>query len=153
MSNKNRQQALQLVKQLCQQRGLKLTTKRSNILQLMLTEKKGLSTYDIVDSYLAQYHQKISPVSVYRMLGFLIVEKLVHKISSNSQYIVCSHITCSHSHQMPLFLICNNCNQVEEVDAANELPAALEKNIVSTGFQLQNKALELHGICQICKNI
>jgi len=68
MSNKNRQQALQLVKQLCQQRGLKLTTKRSNILQLMLTEKKGLSTYDIVDSYLAQYHQKISYPTLYRRL-------------------------------------------------------------------------------------
>lgn len=151
MSDKKRQQTLQKVKQFCQQRGLKLTAKRSNVLQLMLTEKKGLSAYDIVDRYLVQYQQKISPVSVYRMLDFLIATGLIHKLSSDSQYIACSHITCSHRHKMPLLLICNSCHQVEEVAVAKELSPALENNIVSTGFQLQDKQLELHGICQNCQ--
>jgi len=117
----------------------------------MLTEKKGLSAYDIVDRYLVQYQQKISPVSVYRMLDFLIATGLIHKLSSDSQYIACSHITCSHRHKMPLLLICNSCHQVEEVAVAKELSPALENNIVSTGFQLQDKQLELHGISQNCQ--
>lgn len=153
MTDKNIQQTLQLVKQASQQSGLKFTTKRSNVLQLMLVAKKALSAYDIVDSYSVQYQQKISAVSVYRMLDFLINAGLVHKLSSNSQYIVCSHITCSHAHEMPMLLICNSCHQVDEVEIGNELSPALKKRAISSGFQLQDKQLELHGVCQSCQNL
>lgn len=153
MSDKNRQQTLQVVKQWCQQSDLTLTTKRSNVLQLMLVAEKALSAYDIVDNYVAQYQQKISAVSVYRMLDFLIKAGLVHKLSSSSQYIVCSHITCTHTHKMPMLLICNDCHQVEEIEIGNGLPPTLKKSLASTGFQLQDKQLELHGICLACQNL
>jgi Fur family zinc uptake transcriptional regulator len=153
MSNKSIQQTLQLVKQLCQQRDFNLTTKRSNVLRLMLVAEKALSAYDIVDRYAVQYHQKISAVSVYRMLDFLIKAGLVHKLSSNSQYIVCSHIGCTHTHKMPMLLICDDCHGVEEVEIGNSLPPTLKKNMASTGFQLHDKQLELHGICLACQNL
>lgn len=152
MTDKNTQQTLQFVKQVSQQTGLKLTTKRSNVLQLILMAKKALSAYDIVDGYSIQYQQKISAVSVYRMLDFLINAGLVHRLSSNSQYIACSHITCSHAHETPMLLICNNCNQVDEVAIGNELLPALKKSAATSGFQLQDKQLELHGICKACQD-
>ncbi len=153
MTDKNTQQTLKFVKQVSQQSGLNFTTKRSNVLQLMLAAKKTLSAYDIVDGYSVQYQQKISAVSVYRMLDFLINAGFVHKLSSNSQYIVCSHITCSHAHETPMLLICNSCHQVDEVAIGNELLPVLKKSAVSSGFQLQDQQLELHGICKPCQNL
>ena len=153
MTDKNTQQTLQFAKQVSQQNGLKFTIKRSNVLQLMLVSKKALSAYDIVDDYFVQYQQKISAVSVYRMLDFLINAGLVHKLSSNSQYIVCSHITCSHAHETPMLLICNSCHQVGEVAIGNELLPALKKSAASSGFQLQDKQLEFHGTCKVCQSL
>ena len=153
MTDKTTQKTLQVAKQMSQQNGLKFTTKRSNVLQLMLEAKKALSAYDIVDDYSVQYQQKISAVSVYRMLDFLINAGLVHKLSSNSQYIVCSHITCSHAHETPMLLICNNCHQVDEVAIGNDLLPALKKSAAPSGFQLQNKQLEFHGICKACQEL
>jgi len=121
MTYKTTQQTLQFAKQVSQQNGLKFTTKRSNVLQLMLIAKEALSAYDIIDSYAAQYQQRISAVSVYRMLEFLINAGLVHKLSSNRQYIACLHITCSHAYQTPMLLICNRCHKVDEAAIGNKL--------------------------------
>jgi Fur family zinc uptake transcriptional regulator len=152
MLDKNIAETLRLIKKSCQQNDLNFTIKRSNVMQLMLVEEKSLSAYDIVDAYHIQFRQKISPVSVYRMLDFLIEAQLIHKLSSNGQYIACSHITGSHSHEIFMLLICNSCHQVEEVEIDNGLPPTLAKSMAHTGFQLKDKQLELQGICLACQN-
>ncbi len=153
MLDKNTQQILQLVQQRCQQKNLRLTSKRSNVLQLMLDENKPLSAYDIMASYQIYFQESISVVSIYRMLNFLIQAQLIHKLLSSNKYLVCSHITCSHVHEIPQFLICNTCHQVEEVGIGKSLVSELEANIVSTGFKLQRQQLELYGICSDCQHL
>jgi Fur family zinc uptake transcriptional regulator len=153
MSDKSTKQVLQFAQQHCQQQGLRLTVKRSNVLQVMLDEAKPLSAYDIMAAYQVHFNQSISVVSIYRMLEFLIQARLVHKLLSSNQYLVCSHITCSHAHKVPMFLICDNCNQVEEVGIKKSLVSELKANIVSTNFKLQDQQLELHGICSGCRNL
>lgn len=151
MSDKTTEEVLQFAQQHCQQQGLRLTVKRSNVLQVMLDEAKPLSAYDIMAAYQAHFNQSISVVSIYRMLEFLIQARLVHKLLSSKQYLVCSHIRCSHAHKVPMFLICDNCNQVEEVGIKKSLVSELKANIVSTDFKLQDQQLELHGICSDCR--
>lgn len=153
MENLSTQQTLRLIKQKCQQRNLNFTIKRSKVLQVMLLAKKAVSAYDIVDAYHAKYQQKISAISVYRMLDFLMEAQLIHKLLSSSQFIVCSHITCNHVHKMPMLLICNQCHQVEEVEIGDGLPPVLKKSILPTGFLSQDQQLELHGTCLICQKL
>lgn len=153
MSQKDAQEVLQVAQQQCQQQGLRFTTKRSNVLQLMLSESKPLSAYDIMADYKTLYNQTLSAVSVYRMLDFLIQAQFVHKLLSSSQYLVCSHITCLHAHEIPQLLICDTCHQVEEKGIGKLLVSELEVNIASTGFKLQHQQLELHGICISCQNL
>ncbi len=151
MSDNNSQQILQVAQQQCQQQGLRFTTKRSNVLWLMLLEEKPLSAYHIMDIYKARYHQNISAVSVYRMLDFLIEAQFVHKLQSGSQYIVCSHISCQHAHEIPKLLICDSCHQVEEINTGKSLASELEMTIAKTGFKLHTQQLELHGLCTRCQ--
>ncbi len=153
ITNKNTQEILQAAEKQCQKHDLRFTNKRSSVLQLMLLENKPLSAYDIMADYKTQYNQNISAVSVYRMLDFLIQAQLVHKLSSSSQYIVCSHITCHHTHETPQLLICDTCHQVEEIGIGTLLTSELEANIAATGFKLQRQQLELHGVCSSCQNL
>lgn len=151
--NKNTQKILQAAQKQCLKHDLRFTSKRSNVLQLMLHENKPLSAYDIMADYKTQYNQSISAVSVYRMLDFLIHAQLVHKLASSSQYIVCSHITCHHAHETPQLLICDTCHQVEEIGIGTLLTSELEANIAATGFKLQHQQLELHGVCSSCQKL
>jgi len=153
MSAKKIQQTLQLIKQQCQQQGLNFTVKRTNVMQILLEAGNALSAYDIADTYYANYKQKISAVSVYRMLDFLSEAQAVHKLLSSNKYIACSHSTCQHAHGVPLFLICDSCSHVEEMGVGESLPSQLKALILSTDFKIQDNQLELHGACSNCHEV
>lgn len=154
MLAKKIQQTLQVIKQQCQQQGLSFTTKRTNVMRVILEADKAMSAYGIADAYRAKYKQKISPVSIYRMLDFFLIEaQSVHKILSSNKYIACSHTTCQHAHEIPLFLICDACSQVKEIGIGESLPSQLKKLLVSENFKVQDKQLELHGACANCQKL
>ncbi len=135
----------------CQQAGFKLTTKRQNILLLMLDGDQPESAYELADRYKQTYQDNVSPMSVYRMLNVLIEAGLVHKLESNNHYILCSHITCRHEHQQAQFLICDRCHKAQEIGINPELSEQLKISVAETGFEMQHLQLELHGICQECR--
>jgi Fur family zinc uptake transcriptional regulator len=56
MSDKTTEQVLRFARQHCQQQGLRLTVKRSNVLQVMLDEAKPLSAYDIMAAYQVHFN-------------------------------------------------------------------------------------------------
>jgi len=153
MINKHIQHTLRVIKQQCQQQGLRFTTKRSEVMRVILEADTALSAYDIADAYYASYKKKISPVSVYRMLDFLIEAQSVHKLLTSNKYLACSHTTCEHAHETPLFLICDRCSQVEEIGIGGSLSSQLKNLMLSTNFKLQDKQLELHGACSDCQKI
>lgn len=135
----------------CTSTGNKLTSKRKKVLMVLLNSDLPLSAYDIVDRYREQFQESLPVMSVYRMLDFLIGEKLVHKLETASQYISCSHIACDHQHETPQFLICDHCGCVKEVGIKKTIIKELEHSIQNTGFSLAQKQLELHGICKGCQ--
>lgn len=134
----------------CAQVGAKLTSKRKNVLIVLLNSKTPLSAYDIADRYQAQFHESLPVMSVYRMLDFLIKEKLAHKLETSGQYISCTHISCDHQHEAPQFLICDHCGSVKEVEMKKPTVDEIERSVQGTGFTLTRRQLELHGICKHC---
>lgn len=135
----------------CALAGAKLTSKRKNVLIVLLASATPLSAYEIVERYKAQFQESLPVMSVYRMLDFLIHEKLVHKLETASQYMSCAHIACDHQHETPQFLICDRCGNVKEVGIKKRIMDELERSIQSTGFALAHKQLELHGVCKHCQ--
>ena len=138
--------------ELCASAGSKLTSKRKNVFIVLLASSTPLSAYEISDRYRTQFNESIPVMSIYRMLDFLIQEKLVHKLETASQYMACAHIICDHQHGTPQFLICDLCGNVNEIRIKKHIMADLEHNIQSTGFTLAHKQLELHGICSRCQD-
>lgn len=134
----------------CSDSGVKLTQKRQKILELMLASKTPLSPYEVVERYNAQGDSKMPANSAYRILDFLASENLAHKLSSANKYIACSHIACSHRHDIPQFLICRDCSQVKEIMVSRKLIKEVNANVEQAGYQMLGTAIELDCLCGEC---
>ena len=144
------QQALQQAEANCRASGARLTEKRRHILQLLLESDTPLSAYELATRYQEQFHETIPAMSVYRMLDFLVSETLAHKLNSANKYIACSHIACDHAHEVPQFLICDNCHQVKEIGISKSIIDALDKSVKQAGYVLTQPQIELHCLCAEC---
>jgi len=142
---------IQRAEQHCQSNGGRLTKKRRLILEVLLETDRPQSAYEIADLYHEKSGDSIPAMSVYRMLDFLMENRLVHKLTSTNKFLACSHISCDHAHQRPQFLICDSCHAVNEIGLDSTLISALEKSIDAKHFQLNSPQLELHGLCKGCQ--
>jgi Fur family zinc uptake transcriptional regulator len=142
---------IEKAKQQCSEQGVKLTAKREQVLTTIISAKEALSPYELAELYRDEFGQAIPAMSVYRILDFLAELSLVHKLNSANKYIACSHISCSHSHQMPQFLICENCHKVKEIGLKQQLIDELASSVQQTGFKLTTSQLELSGLCEDCQ--
>jgi len=133
--------------------GVRLTTKRKNVLALLMATGKPLSAYELADLYKVQLEQAIPPMSVYRMLDFLTENNLAHKLSSENKFIGCAHANCEHSHGIPQFLICERCNQVKEIAINKDVFNELENAVTDAGFTLIKPQLELKCLCDACSKL
>lgn len=142
---------LATAKATCAEQGVKLTSKRENVLTCIISSDEAISPYELAEIYKEQYGQTMPAMSVYRILDFLVELSLVHKLTSANKYIACSHISCSHSHQSPQFLICENCQSVKEIGINHSVLEQLKDSVEKTGFVLTTQQIELKGLCKNCQ--
>ncbi|GAA4958605.1 transcriptional repressor [Halioxenophilus aromaticivorans] len=134
----------------CRQRGTNLTEKRKRVLTGLLQSKKALSAYDLIDYLRVEFDEAPPPTSVYRILDFLSEENLVHKLKLANKYVACSHISCDHAHEVPQFLICDDCGSVAEIGVKKNVINTLQNSVEQAGYLLKSPQLELHCVCQDC---
>ena len=137
--------AVEEAERICAERGSRFTDLRRRILIMIWQGHKAVKAYDLLDQ-LAAEGGSAKPPTVYRALDFLLEEGPVHKIESLNAYIGCPHPGDDHVSQ---FLICDNCENVEEVSTP-----ALSKAVMSAAagesFNIKRQTVELHGICAAC---
>ncbi len=134
----------------CREHGARLTPKRKQVLSGLLQSSTALSAYELVDFCKDTYGQSIPPMSVYRILDFLQQQRLVHKLSLANKYVACAHISCKHEHAVPQFLICGQCQRVEEISIEPSTIDALKQSVNKAGFELASPQLEMDCLCQQC---
>lgn len=134
----------------CQTNGARLTDKRKRVLTGLLKSQKAQSAYDLIDYMRKEFDESLQPTTTYRILDFLASENLVHKLHLANKYVACSHISCGHAHEVPQFLICDECSNVKEIGIKKTLINTLKRNVEEAGYILQSPQLELHCLCQDC---
>ena len=134
----------------CKANGTKLTKKRKLVLTGLLESDKALSAYELADYCKQQLDTAMPAMSVYRILEFLKQAELVHELKLANKYVACSHINCDHRHEASQFLICTQCQKVEEINVSPSTLEDIEANAANAGFRLVTKHLELNGICNQC---
>lgn len=125
------------------ERGLRLTELRRQILTSIWASHRPAKAYGILES-LHQQGLTIKPAALYRILDVFLAQGLVHKLS-NSTYIGCSHPQrcgrCS-------FLLCTQCHEVEEYCA---LAGDVLNATMAQGFVPADVTIEVRGLCRWCQ--
>lgn len=134
----------------CKAHGTRLTDKRKQVLAALLKSKKALSAYQLIEIYQTEYGEKLPAMSIYRILEFLQNQHLVHKLNLANKYVACAHITCEHEHEVSQFLICSECQKVEEISIGKSTISEFQKNVEDAGFRLVSPQLEMNCVCKDC---
>ncbi|MFQ5934863.1 MAG: Fur family transcriptional regulator [Acidiferrobacterales bacterium] len=130
---------------MCKREGLRFTTLRRRVLELVWRRHVPVKAYDVLDK-LRHEGRNAAPPTVYRTLDFLIQAGLVHRIESLNAYVGCGGPGTPHVGQ---FLICRRCRAVAEIDApviANALNNAARR----AGFAAEGQTVEIKGLCSEC---
>jgi Fur family zinc uptake transcriptional regulator len=139
--------ALAHAEALCAERAERLTPIRRQVLQSLLSTHRPLGAYELIDR-LAEQGGRPAPITIYRALDFLLAQGLVHRIESRNAFVACIH---PHAGADPVvFLLCDRCGAVGEVDsaaAANALKSAARV----AGFTPKTPVIEIAGICANCR--
>jgi Fur family zinc uptake transcriptional regulator len=128
------------------ERGLRLTPLRREVLELVAAAGKPVKAYDLLDS-LRDRHGNAAPPTVYRALDFLLEHGFIHKLESINAYVSCHHP--AEAHQVP-FLICDVCSCAQEI-CDERVAALIEVQAKAAGFRPQAQTLEVHGVCKDCR--
>lgn len=130
----------------CESLVLKLTSLRKEVLYVLWCAKKPLKAYEILDGLL-KIKTNSTPPTVYRALDFFVANGIVHKIESIQCYTLC----CEPEKHLPseVLMVCSNCHQVVEIYDAL-MHALVARLAVDHNFKLNQDAIELKGLCQMC---
>ena len=139
--------AIDHAERVCKLRAQKFTPIRRRVLQALLSSHRPLGAYEVIDE-LAKSMPRPAPITVYRALGFLMENGLVHRIESRNAY-----LACAHDHDtavMVAFLICDRCGSVGEIPAA-VVAQSLHSAVRATGFAPKLSVVEITGTCAHCQ--
>lgn len=139
--------ALARVERRCAEKGLRLTPLRLSVMKALADGHTPLGAYDIVER-LAAAGEPAPPMSVYRVLDFLVAEGLAHRIESRSAYLACTHPHAADD--VVVFLICEACGDTREV-ASHAVGRDLAWAARAAGFEPRQRVLEVAGRCARCR--
>ncbi len=140
--------ALARAEEACRTRGERMTPVRRRVLETLYVTHRPLSAYDIAEIVPEVGDKRLSPVSIYRALDFLMAQGFVHRLESRNAFIACP---AEHAPgDVVVFMICDRCGGVDERHS-EELRAALGRLADGYGFAPRSRIIELNGACAHCR--
>lgn len=136
------------IEEICAARGVRLTSQRKRVFELICASKKASSAYELLED-LKQSEPQAKPPTVYRALDFLMEQGFIHRVESTNSFISCC--SCNAHKHFSQLLICDQCGNVIELQD-DSLIALLADNAEKHGFKIVNHVIESHGVCQSCSS-
>ena len=125
---------------------ISLTPLRSEIIAIFTEHNKPLKAYKVLD-ILSGKGREIKPISVYRILNFLVDNNILHKIESQKVFMLCQQDSCTSNHNV--FLTCKKCSNITE-SSDRDIIAPLLDFCKKNNFYMSDEKIELSGLCQKC---
>ena len=139
--------ALEMAEKECVKRGLRLTSIRRHVLEIIWKSHRPIGAYEILQQ-LQELGHKPAPPTAYRALEFLVSAHLIHRLESLNAYIGCPSPDAQHQ---CLFFICRLCGHTAELHS-DEVNKAIEQGAETLGFTHHEPIIEVHGLCQPCSD-
>ncbi len=140
--------ALKQARSVCEKEGVRLTSLRKQILELIWQSHKPLGAYTLMEMLeKTSGRKRVAPPTVYRTLDFLMEQGLIHKVHSLNAFIGCA--TPAQKHNDALF-ICGDCGHTEEVRSGT-IQQAINLSASQQKFTVREQILEVVGRCAECR--
>ena len=130
----------------CEEKGLRFTPTRRDVLGIIARSTKPITAYEILDELKSTVKNPKPPI-VYRATDFLQEHGFIHRIESLNGFVLCA---ADHHHHGSQFMICDSCGKATEAHLCDILPSVSAK-AEKAGFDLSHWNLELHGRCGDCQ--
>ena len=129
----------------CRDRGVRLTTLRRRVLELVWRGHGPVGAYTLLETLRGDGLAAAAP-TVYRALDFLLTQGLIHRLERRNAFIGCPNPEMVHSGQ---FLICTGCGAVAEIDD-DDVGQAVRRAAGRHGFTVVRPTVEVEGLCPGC---
>jgi len=131
----------------CAERKLKLTPIRREVLQHLAASPSPMGAYDLIEKMHRESGRRPAPISVYRVLDFLLEAGLAHRIESRNAFVACAHR--HDGGDLVVFMICDSCGCVSEASGA---PVQQDLSAIAraAGFSPATQVVEMFGRCAHC---
>lgn len=138
--------ALDAAETLCESRQERLTPIRRQVLAIVWRGHQPVGAYAILDEMRRAAGKNVAPPTVYRALEFLQLQGFVHRIESLNAYMGCRDPSKPHSVQFMICRVCKTAVELHDQRIADALVAAT----ANSGFTVQERVVELSGVCARC---
>ena len=136
---------LQQAKRYCEEHELRLTEPRQRVLEALLSSKKPLGAYEVLQMLSSPEHT-IKPPTVYRAIEFWLEHGFVHKLESLNAYMACCQSQCTENF---CIFICKTCQTAIEL-VSKQLPLAVRQAMSQQQLVMTRSLTEIHGYCRAC---
>ncbi|BFU78335.1 Fur family transcriptional regulator [Arcobacter sp. 15-2] len=146
MNNNN--EAIDDLKIVLKNKGMKYTEQRAIILQILLNIDDHLNAEEVLEIVKEQYpEQKIGIATIYRTLNFLEEVNLITSISFGKDGKKYEGNTNKHHDH----IICTSCGKIVEF-LDEEIERKQEKIAEENGFKITDHTMQIFGICTQCQD-
>src|SRR5688572_20107631 len=114
-SDRRLAKAVERASQAFTEKNLRFTKLRQDVFQEIASTYTSIGAYDIL-ARLAEKGTRLAPISVYRAIDALIEAGVIHRLESKNAYFACRRLDHATGRR-PIFLSCEQCNAVQEVDS------------------------------------
>lgn len=139
--------AVERASQAFTEKNLRFTKLRQDVFQEIAATYRSIGAYDVL-ARLAEKGTRLAPISVYRAIDALIEAGVIHRLESKNAYFACRRLDHATGRR-PIFLACEKCNAVQEVDAEGIFDT-IDRLSRAANFQPRVKFVEVSGLCRNC---
>jgi Fur family transcriptional regulator, zinc uptake regulator len=146
-SDRRLAKAVERASQAFEEKSIRFTKLRQDVFQEIAATYRSIGAYDVL-ARLAEKGTRLAPISVYRAIDALIEAGVIHRLESKNAYFACRRLDHATGRR-PIFLACEKCNAVQEVDAEGIFDT-IDRLSRGANFQPRVKFVEVSGLCRNC---
>ncbi len=130
------------------EKNLRFTDLRRKVFEEIASTQASVGAYEVLDR-LAKKGTRLAPISIYRALDALLEAGVVHRLESKNAYFACRQLHRPRTGRRPMFLSCEKCGTVQEVDG-DDIFRAIDSAAHTAKFEPRVRFAEVSGTCHEC---
>jgi len=130
----------------CRQVGLRLTSARREVLEVLRAHQDPMSAYALIHALSERRRRKVSPPTVYRALDALRDHGLIARIASRNTFVARRSPVARDAALLYLCIQCGSAREVRDATVARRVAI----DATQLHFRVAREIHEVEGVCADC---